>query len=50
MGKNMRRMLAVVVLAMLMGPVTGSLVIKSEPVGWHPLDAFSVHRFPSNGL
>ena len=43
----MRRMLAVVVLAMLMGPVTGSLVIKSEPVGWESIDAEGFQWMPS---
>ena len=43
----MRRMLAVVVLAMLMGPVTGSLVIKSEPVGWEAVDAEGVQWMPT---
>ncbi|MEL0331858.1 MAG: S8 family serine peptidase [Candidatus Poseidoniales archaeon] len=38
MGKNMRRMLAVLVLALLMGPVTGSLFVKSEPTGWEAVD------------
>ena len=47
MGKNMRRMLAVVVLAILMGPVTGSLVIKSEPVGWESIDAEGFQWMPS---
>jgi len=40
-------MLAVVVLAMLMGPVTGSLVIKSEPVGWEAVDAEGVQWMPT---
>ena len=35
----MRRMLAVLVLALLMGPVTGSLFVKSEPIGWEAVDA-----------
>ena len=34
----MRRMLAVLVLALLMGPVTGSLFVKSEPTGWEAVD------------
>ena len=51
MGKNVRRMLAVVVLALLMGPVTGSLVVNSDPVGWET--KLSNSRFDtdlSNGL
>ena len=31
-------MLAVLVLALLMGPVTGSLFVKSEPTGWEAVD------------
>ena len=47
MGKNMRRMLAVLVLALLMGPVTGSLVVKSEPLGWQAVDAEGVQWMPA---
>ena len=43
----MRRMLAVVVLALLMGPVTGSLFVKSEPVGWESIDAEGFQWMPS---
>ncbi|MEG3600990.1 MAG: S8 family serine peptidase [Candidatus Thermoplasmatota archaeon] len=35
----MRRTLAVVVLALLMGPVTGSLYVQSEPIGWETVDS-----------
>ncbi|MEC9211571.1 MAG: S8 family serine peptidase [Candidatus Thermoplasmatota archaeon] len=35
----MRRTLAVVVLALLMGPVTGSLYVQSEPVDWESVDS-----------
>ena len=44
---NMRRMLAVVVLALLMGPVTGSLFVKSEPIGWEAVDAEGLQWMPS---
>ena len=47
MGKNMRRMLAVVVLALLMGPVTGSLVVNSDPVGWETVDEQGLQWTPS---
>ena len=43
----MRRMLAVLVLALLMGPVTGSLVVKSEPLGWQAVDAEGVQWMPA---
>ena len=43
----MRRMLAVVVLALLMGPVTGSLIVKSEPTGWDSIDAEGFQWMPS---
>ena len=43
----MRRMLAVVVLALLMGPVTGSLFVKSEPIGWEAVDAEGLQWMPS---
>ena len=39
-------MVAVVVLALLMGPITGSLFIKSEPVGWHAVDAEGLQWAP----
>ena len=35
----MRRTLAVVVLALLMGPITGSLYVQSEPFGWETVDS-----------
>ena len=35
----MRRTLAVVVLALLMGPVTGSLYVQSEPIDWETVDS-----------
>ena len=40
-------MLAVVVLALLMGPVTGSLFVKSEPIGWEAVDAEGLQWMPS---
>ena len=40
-------MLAVVVLALLMGPVTGSLIVKSEPIGWESIDAEGFQWMPS---
>lgn len=43
----MRRMLAVVVLALLMGPVTGSLIVKSEPIGWESIDPEGFQWMPS---
>ena len=43
----MRRLLAVLVLALLMGPVTGSLVVKSEPLGWQAVDAEGVQWMPA---
>ena len=43
----MRRMLAVVVLALLMGPVTGSLFVKSEPIGWEAVDAEGLQWMPA---
>ena len=43
----MRRMLAVVVLALLMGPVTGSLFVKSEPIGWEAVDADGLQWMPT---
>ena len=43
----MRRMLAVVVLALLMGPVSGSLFVKSEPIGWEAVDAEGLQWMPS---
>ena len=43
----MRRMLAVVVLALLMGPVTGSLFVKSEPIGWEAVDAEGLQWMPT---
>ena len=42
----MRRMLTVVVLALLMGPVTGSLFVKSEPIGWEAVDAEGLQWMP----
>ena len=42
----MRRMVAVVVLALLMGPITGSLFMKSEPAGWHAVDAEGLQWAP----
>ena len=42
----MRRTVAVVVLALLMGPITGSLFIKSEPAGWHAVDAEGLQWAP----
>jgi len=47
LGKNMRRMLTVVVLALLMGPVTGSLFVKSEPIGWEAVDAEGLQWMPT---
>ncbi len=47
MGKNMRQMLAVVVLALLMGPVTGSLVVNSDPVDWETVDEQGLQWTPS---
>ena len=44
----MRRMLAVLVLALLMGPVTGSLFVKSEPIGWEAVDAEGLQWMPSD--
>ena len=43
----MRQMLAVLVLALLMGPVTGSLVVKSEPTGWEAVDRDGVQWMPA---
>ena len=43
----MRRMLAVLVLALLMGPVTGSLVVKSEPTGWEAVDRDGFQWMPA---
>ena len=43
----MRRMLAVVVLALLMGPVTGSLFVKSEPIGWEAVDPDGLQWMPT---
>ncbi|MFZ8906629.1 MAG: S8 family serine peptidase [Poseidonia sp.] len=43
----MRRMLTVVVLALLMGPVTGSLFVKSEPIGWEAVDAEGLQWMPT---
>ena len=43
----MRRMLAVLVLALLMGPVTGSLVVKSEPTAWEAVDRDGVQWMPA---
>ena len=43
----MRRMLAVLVLALLMGPVTGSLVVKSEPTGWEAVDRDGLQWMPA---
>ncbi|MGB0516504.1 MAG: S8 family peptidase [Poseidonia sp.] len=43
----MRRMLAVLVLALLMGPVTGSLVVKSEPTGWKAVDREGFQWMPT---
>ena len=34
----MRKLLAFVLMALLMGPVTGSLVATSEPIEWTPVD------------
>ena len=44
----MRRMLAVLVLALLMGPVTGSLFVKSEPIAWEAVDAEGLQWMPSD--
>ena len=41
-------MLAVLVLALLMGPVTGSLFVKSEPIGWEAVDAEGLQWMPSD--
>ncbi len=46
MGKTMRRILAVVVLALLMGPLTGSLVVKPEPIGWAAVDTEGFQWMP----
>ena len=43
----MRQMLAVLVLALLMGPVTGSLVVKSEPTAWEAVDRDGVQWMPA---
>ena len=43
----MRRMLTVVVLALLMGPVTGSLFVKSEPIGWEFVDPEGLQWMPA---
>ena len=43
----MRQMLAVLVLALLMGPVTGSLVVKSEPTGWEAVDREGFQWMPA---
>ena len=43
----MRQMLAVLVLALLMGPVTGSLVVKSEPTGWEAVDRDGFQWMPA---
>ena len=47
MGTDMRRMLAVLVLALLMGPVTGSLVVESEPIIWEKVDADGLQWMPA---
>jgi len=47
LGKNMRRMLTVLLLALLMGPVTGSLFVKSEPIGWEAVDAEGLQWMPT---
>ena len=43
----MRQMLAVLVLTLLMGPVTGSLVVKSEPTGWEAVDRDGFQWMPA---
>ena len=43
----MRQMLAVFVLALLMGPVTGSLVVNSEPTGWEAVDRDGFQWMPA---
>ena len=43
----MRQMLAVLVLTLLMGPVTGSLVVKSEPTGWEAVDREGFQWMPA---
>jgi subtilisin family serine protease len=43
----MQRILAVVVLALLMGPVTGSLVATSEPLDWVAVDESGFQWMPS---
>ena len=40
-------MLAVLVLALLMGPVTGSLVVESEPIIWEKVDADGLQWMPA---
>ena len=40
-------MLTVVVLALLMGPVTGSLFVKSEPIGWEFVDPEGLQWMPA---
>jgi subtilisin family serine protease len=44
----MQRLLAITVLALLLGPMTGSLVATSEPVGWVAVDERGVQWMPSN--
>lgn len=44
----MQRLLAIAVLALLMGPVTGSLVASSEPVEWVAVDEQGVQWMPSD--
>ena len=44
----MQRLLAITVLALLLGPMTGSLVATSEPVGWVAVDDRGVQWMPSN--
>ena len=44
----MQRFLAVLVLALLMGPLTGSLVAKSEPLDWEAVDDERFQWMPSD--
>ena len=44
----MQRLLAITVLALLLGPMTGSLVATSEPVEWVAVDKQNVQWMPSD--
>ena len=44
----MQRLLAITVLALLLGPATGSLVATSEPVEWVAVDKQNVQWMPSD--